>query len=139
MDFCKREAEAGYVNRTPTSAGINTFFVAIDAETKLLPSFAFGKGTAAFYFFALWMACKNAFAEIQLTSNTFVPYIQAVEDRLRCDGPLGNRNNSEQHILLADGDGWDRILSLNLDGSRPEEFIHARHTAKERVFIDKPG
>ena len=55
-------------------------FVAMDAETKLIPSFVVGKRSAANCYYLMRDLSERLATRVQLTTDGFKPYVNAVED-----------------------------------------------------------
>lgn len=66
-------------DRDPHQFGDQYVFVAIDPETKLVPTFAVGKRDGMTTFLFMNGLRKRLRDRIQLTSDAFVPYIDATE------------------------------------------------------------
>ena len=60
--------------------GDQYLYVAMDAETKLIPSFLVGKRNAANCYFLMRDLRERIVGRVQLTTDGFRPYVSAVED-----------------------------------------------------------
>ena len=69
----------------PYEYGDQYVFVAIDAETKLVPSFTIGKrdGDTALHF--MLDLAERVSGRIQLSTDAFLPYLEATEDAFGSD------------------------------------------------------
>jgi len=86
--FCKKkERRLTDQERLNPELGDQYVFVAIDAETKLIPSYLVGKrnGETALHFMMDLQERLQGNGRIQLTSDGFKAYIQAVEDTFGAD------------------------------------------------------
>lgn len=85
----KKQARLSFEDRLRLDVGDQYAFVAIDAETKLIPHFDVGKRnmvTAYRFMDALKARLAESF-RFQLTTDGFVPYIGAVEHAWGADAP----------------------------------------------------
>jgi IS1 family transposase len=85
----KKQARLSFEDRFNREVGDQYAFVAIDAETKLIPHFDVGKRdmvTAYRFMDGLKARLAEAF-RFQLTTDGFVPYIGAVEHTWGADAP----------------------------------------------------
>ncbi|MBI4456430.1 MAG: hypothetical protein HY644_11075 [Acidobacteria bacterium] len=73
----------------PYEYGDRYVFVAIDAETKLIPSFRVGKRDSDTALYFKGDLRKRIQGRIQLTSDAFVPYVRVVEDTFGADVDYG--------------------------------------------------
>lgn len=85
----KKQARLTYEERFRTDVGDEYAFVAIDAETKLIPHFDVGKRNmvTAYRFMDGLRVKLNGNGRFQLTTDGFVPYIGAVEMAWGADAP----------------------------------------------------
>src|SRR6266511_2285816 len=83
----KKERRLSEMERLNPEIGDQYVFVAIDAETKLIPSFVVGKrdGHTALQFMTDLQPRLAANGRIQLTTNGFGPYIEAIEQTFGAD------------------------------------------------------
>ena len=88
--FClKKQARLSHEERHALDMGDQYGFVALDAETKLIPHFEVGKRTmvTAYRFMDTLKARLAERFRFQLTTAGFVPYIGAVERAWGADAP----------------------------------------------------
>jgi IS1 family transposase len=64
----------------PVAMGDQYVFVAMDAETKLIPSFLVGKRNPANCYYFMQDLRERIVGRVQLTTDGFRPYLPAVED-----------------------------------------------------------
>jgi IS1 family transposase len=69
----------------PLAMGDQYVFVAMDAETKLIPSFIVGKRNAENAFYLMRDLEGRIKTRVQLTTDGFRPYVDAVEDTFGAD------------------------------------------------------
>jgi IS1 family transposase len=63
-----------------TTQGEQYVFIAIDAETKLIPSFIVGKRNAENAYYLMQDLDSRLASRVQITTDGFKPYVNAVED-----------------------------------------------------------
>jgi IS1 family transposase len=87
--FCrKKQARLSYDERNVPDLGDQYVFIAVDADTKLVPHFDVGKrNMATAYRFIDTLKARLVEARFQLTTDGFVPYIGAVERAWGADSP----------------------------------------------------
>jgi IS1 family transposase len=85
----KKQARLSFEERFSRTMGDQYCFVAIDAETKLIPHFDVGKRdmVTAYRFMAGLQGRLTEGVRFQLTTDGFVPYIGAVEMAWGADAP----------------------------------------------------
>ncbi len=85
----KKQARLAYEQRFDQEVGDQYVFVALDADTKLIPHFDVGKRNmvTAYRFMDALKARLNGNGRFQLTTDGFVPYIGAVEMAWGADAP----------------------------------------------------
>ena len=85
----KKQARLAYEERFDQEVGDQYVFVAIDADTKLIPHFDVGKRNmvTAYRFMDGLKAKLNGNGRFQLTTDGFTPYIGAVEMAWGADAP----------------------------------------------------
>lgn len=85
----KKQARLSFEERFTPEMGDQYCFVAIDAETKLIPHFDVGKRNmvTAYRFMEGLRVRLNGNGRFQLTTDGFVPYIGAVEMAWGADAP----------------------------------------------------
>jgi IS1 family transposase len=83
----KKERRLSELERLNPDIGDQYVFVAIDAETKLIPTFLVGKrdGHTALQFMTALYERLAANGHIQLTTDGFGPYIEAIEQTFGAD------------------------------------------------------
>jgi IS1 family transposase len=83
----KKERRLSELERLNPEIGDRYVFVAIDAETKLIPTFLVGKrdGHTALQFMTALHERLTANGRIQLTTDGFGPYIDAIEQTFGAD------------------------------------------------------
>jgi IS1 family transposase len=83
----KKERRLSELERLNPDIGDQYVFVAIDAETKLIPTFLVGKrdGYTALQFMTTLYERLAANGRIQLTTDGFGPYIEAIEQSFGAD------------------------------------------------------
>jgi IS1 family transposase len=64
----------------PMTMGDQYVFIAMDAETKLVPSFVIGKRSATNAYLLMRDLSERLVTRVQLTTDGFRPYINAVDD-----------------------------------------------------------
>ena len=116
-------------------------FVALDAETKLIPAFAIGKrdGQAAHRFMQDLRVKLNGNGTIQLTTDGFRAYLQAVED------PFGVEIDYAQLVKMygAEPGGFGRyapprvmeIVSTKINGNPDERFISTSYVERHNFTL----
>ena len=83
----KKEQRLSHVEKHNPEIGDQYVFIALDADTKLIPTFAVGKrdGQTAHDFIQDLHTRLNGNGRIQLTTDGFRAYIQAIEDAFGSD------------------------------------------------------
>jgi DDE domain len=83
----KKEQRLSELERLNPDIGDQYVFVAIDAETKLIPTFLVGKrdGHTTMQFIMALYGRLAANGRIQLTTDGFGPYIEAIEQTFGAD------------------------------------------------------
>ena len=70
---------------SPLEVGDQYVFVAMDSETKLVPCFRVGKRNAENTWYFIQDLQERVVGRMQLTTDGFKPYLNAVEDAFRAD------------------------------------------------------
>ncbi|MFW9882590.1 MAG: IS1 family transposase [Candidatus Thorarchaeota archaeon] len=89
-DFCyAKQKNVEKAKRPPKEAGNIWTWIAIDTETKLVPSWLVGKRDASYAYKFIKDVANRLAHKIQLTSDGWKPYIEAVEDAFGNDIDYG--------------------------------------------------
>lgn len=78
--YCGIKEKRLRAEHDPLTMGDQYVYIAMDAETKLIPSFIVGKRNAANAYFLMRDLRERVVGRVQLTTDGFRPYINAVED-----------------------------------------------------------
>ena len=83
----KKQARLTYDERQRQDIGDQYVFVALDAQTKLIPHFSVGKRNMITAYEFMEVLKRRIPGRFQLTTDAFVPYIGAVEMAWGADAP----------------------------------------------------
>jgi IS1 family transposase len=114
-------------------------FVAMDSETKLIPSFVVGKRNAANCYYLMHDLSERLATRVQLTTDGFRPYINAVEDSFGAsvdyamlvktygDSGDGERHYSPPEVINA--------VPVPITGDPQPFFISTSHIERQNLTI----
>ena len=137
----KKEQRLSREERGNPEMGDQYIFVALDAETKLIPTFAIGKrdGQTAHRFMQDLRGKLNGNGRIQLTTDGFRAYLQAVEDA------FGTEVDYAQLVKMygAEPAGFGRyapprvteIVSTRINGNPDEQFISTSFVERHNLTL----
>lgn len=83
--YCKEKNVTGEIASRNAAAGDVWLWTAIDAETKLVPSFMLGNRDAKSARYFIDDLASRLASRVQLTSDGFRPYLEAVEGAFGCE------------------------------------------------------
>jgi len=99
-----------------TTQGEQYVFIAIDPETKLIPSFVVGKRNATNAYYLMRDLESRLAGRVQITTDGFKPYINAVDDTFGTDVDYAML----VEVYSGDEAGWERYS--------PSEIVEAMPT-----------
>jgi IS1 family transposase len=123
----------------PTQVGDQYVFVAMDSESKLIPSFWVGKRNAATAWYFVQDLKQRLASRVQLTTDGFRPYLPAVEDAFGADvdyamliktyeeGAESEKRYSPGQIVNA--------LPIPVSGNPKPHLISTSHVERQNLTI----
>lgn len=123
----------------PELVGDQYVFVAMDSETKLIPSFRVGKRNAANTWYFVQDLQARLQNRIQLTSDGFRPYKDAVDDAFGMDVDYAMlvkvySSSGEAHTRYSPGEIVD-VRTIPITGNPKPRLISTSHIERQNLTI----
>ena len=119
--------------------GEQYLFIAMDSETKLVPSFVVGKRTAANAYYLMKDLESRLATRTQLTTDGFSPYVNAVDDT------FGTNVDYAMLVKIYSGDEAEReryspsdivdTRAVSVMGKPKPEFISTSHIERQNLTV----
>jgi IS1 family transposase len=134
-----RQKNLDPTRHNPETQGEQYVFIAIDAETKLIPAFLVGKRNAANAYYLMQDLKDRLGNRVQMTTDGFKPYVNAVDDTFGADVEFaqlvkiysGDESNRERHspseIVEA--------VPVPITGTPNRYHISASHVERQNLTV----
>jgi IS1 family transposase len=139
LDLCGKKEKQVRHDENPELVGDQYVFVAMDSETKLVPSFRIGKrNTANTWYFVQDLQSRLA-NRVQLTSDGFRPYKDAVDDAFGMDVDYAvlvkmYSNSGQADTRYSPGEIVD-VRTIPITGNPKLRLISTSHIERQNLTI----